>query len=103
MQFASGPKGAKIVVANSGYAPTNELVLKDKKYLGQFYATNENSRVAHAQVAAYAGPWFAYPGTEGVAVTDLIGNALVKVVSGEDPEATIKKLATTVRSKLKMK
>ena len=103
MQFASGPEGAKIVVANSGYAPTNALVLKDGKYLGKFYAKNENSRVAHAQVAAYAGPWYAYPGSEGVAVTDLIGAALVDVVSGADPEATIKKLAKNVRAKLGMK
>lgn len=103
MEFASGPEGAKIVVANSGYAPTNALVLKDKSYLGAFYAKNENSRIAHAQVAAYAGPWYAYPGTEGVAVTDLIGAALVEIVSGDDPEKRIKELANEVRAKLKMK
>jgi len=102
MQFASGPEGAKIVVHNSGYAPTNSIVLKDAKYLSEFYANNENSRVAHAQVAAYAGPWYAYPGSEGVAVTDLIGAALVEVVSGSDPAETIKKLAVKVRSKLNM-
>ena len=103
MQYASGPEGAKIVVANSGYAPTNLLVLEDENYLGAFYAKNENSRVAHTQVANYAGPWYAYPGSEGVAVTDLIGAALVEVVSGDDPEMTIKKLANDVREKLKMK
>ena len=103
MRYASGPEGAKIVVANSGYAPTNALVLKDKKYLGQFYAKNENSRVAHEQVAAYAGPWYAYPGAEGVAVTDMIGAALVEIVSGADPEARIKELAKNVRAKLRMK
>ncbi len=103
MLFASGPEGAKVVVANSGYAPTNAIVLRDKKYLGDFYAKNENSRIAHAQVAAYAGPWYAYPGAEGVAVTDLIGAALVDIVSGASPEATIKELATDVRAKLGMK
>ena len=103
MQFASGPEGAKIVVANSGYAPTNALVLQDNHYLGAFYAKNSNSRVAHAQVAAYAGPWYAYPGAEGVAVTDLIGAALVEVVSGSDPESTIKVLANKVRTKLNLK
>ena len=103
IQFATGPEGAKIVVENTGYAPTNELVLKDKSYLGEFYARNENSRRAHAQVAAYSGPWYAYPGAEGVAVTDLIGAALVDVIEGADPEARIKKLAAEVRSKLKMK
>ena len=101
--FATGPEGAKTVVENTGYAPTNELVLKDKSYLGEFYARNENSRRAHAQVAAYSGPWYAYPGAEGVAVTDLIGAALVDIVEGAEPEATIKNLAKDVRSKLKMK
>lgn len=101
--FATGPQGAKIVVENSGYAPTNALVLKDKKYLGDFYANNENSRIAHAQVAAYSGPWYAYPGTEGVAVTDLIGAALVDIVSGASPEEKIKELANDVRAKLGMK
>lgn len=101
--FATGPEGAKIVVENSGYAPTNALVLKDKKYLGEFYANNENSRTAHAQVAAYSGPWYAYPGTEGVAVTDLIGAALVDIVSGASPEEKIKELANDVRAKLGMK
>ncbi len=101
--FATGPEGAKIVVENSGYAPTNALVLKDKKYLVEFYANNENSRTAHAQVAAYSGPWYAYPGTEGVAVTDLIGAALVDIVSGASPEEKIKELANDVRAKLGMK
>ena len=101
--FATGPQGAKIVVENSGYAPTNALVLKDNKYLGDFYANNENSRIAHAQVAAYSGPWYAYPGTEGVAVTDLIGAALVDIVSGASPEEKIKELANDVRAKLGMK
>jgi multiple sugar transport system substrate-binding protein len=103
IMFATGPEGAKMVVENSGYAPTNALVLKDKKYLGDFYAKNENSRRAHAQVAAYSGPWYAYPGAEGVAVTDLIGAALVDVVSGASPEATIKELGKDVRAKLGMK
>jgi len=101
--FATGPAGAKKVVENSGYAPTNAIVLEDKTYLGDFYAKNENSRVAHAQVAAYSGPWYAYPGAEGVAVTDLIGAALVDIVAGASPESTIKELADDVRAKLGMK
>ncbi len=103
MLYATGPEGAKLVVENSGYAPTNAIVLKDKKYLGDFYAKNENSRRAHAQVAAYSGPWYAYPGSEGVAVTDLIGAALVEIVEGADPAAKMKALADTVRGKLNMK
>lgn len=100
--FATGPKGAKIVVENSGYAPTNAIVLEDDQYLGKFYAENENSRRAHAQVAAYSGPWYSYPGPEGVAVTDLIAAGLVEIVEGAEPEAKIKQVADEVRQKLKM-
>ncbi len=104
IQFITGPEGAKVVVENTGYAPTNALVLEDAAYLGEFYAGNQNARVAHAQVAAHAGPWYAYPGSEGVAVTDLIAAALVEVADeGADPEATVKELANTVRAKLGMK
>ena len=100
--FATGPEGAKIVVENSGYAPTNAIVLEDDSYLGSFYAANPNAKRAHAQVAAYSGPWYAYPGAEGVAVTDLIAAGLVEVVDGADPETKIKSVADDVRGKLKM-
>ncbi len=103
VMFATSPRGAKIVVENSGYAPTNAIVLEDKSYLGEFYKTHENSRRAHAQVAAYSGPWYAYPGAEGVAVTDLIAAGLVEVVEGADPKAKMHSVADVVRSKLGLK
>lgn len=102
ISFVTGPEGAKIIVENTGYAPTNALVLTDESYLGSFYAQNENARRAHQQVADFAGPWYAYPGAEGVAVTDLIAAALVEVRDGADPEETIKALAETVRGRLGM-
>ncbi len=103
IMFATSPRGAKIVVENSGYAPTNAIVLEDESYLGKFYATHENSRRAHAQVAAYSGPWYAYPGAEGVAVTDLIAAGLVEVIEGADPKKKMHSVADVVRSKLGLK
>ena len=102
MMFATGPEGARIVVENSGYAPTNSIVLEDESYLGEFYASNENARRAHAQVAAYSGPWFSYPGAEGVAVTDLIAAGLVEIIDGADPAETIATVAEDVRDRLGM-
>ena len=100
--FVTGPEGQKIIVENTGYAPANALVLKDESYLGAFYAENENARVAHAQVAQYAGPWYAFPGPEGVAVTDLIAAALEDVSAGAPVETTIGGLADTLRVQLGM-
>ena len=103
MAFVTGPAGQKIIVENTGYAPANKLVLDDASYLGDYYAKNANAKVAHAQVAAHAGPWYAYPGAEGVAVTDLIAAALVELTEGADVEPTVSDLADTLRSQLGMK
>ena len=100
--FVTGPEGQRIIVENTGYAPANALVIEDEAYLGAYYAENENARVAHAQVAAYAGPWYAFPGAEGVAVTDLIAAAMVEVADGADVEATVSELADTLRARLGM-
>jgi len=102
IRFVTGPEGARIVVENTGYAPTNARVLEDDAYLGAFYEDNPDARVAHEQVARFAGPWYAYPGAEGVAVTDLIAAALWDVTEGDEPEARIKALADTVRDRLGM-
>jgi len=100
--FVTGPEGQRIIVENTGYAPANSIVLDDEAYLGAYYAANENARVAHSQVAQYAGPWYAYPGAEGVAVTDLIAAALVEVTEGADVEGTISTLADDLRDRLDM-
>jgi multiple sugar transport system substrate-binding protein len=100
--FVTGPEGQKIIVENTGYAPANKLVLDDESYLGAYYAQNANAKVAHAQVAAHAGPWYAFPGAEGVAVTDLIAAALIELTEGADVEATISELADTLRTQLGM-
>jgi multiple sugar transport system substrate-binding protein len=102
MQFATGPEGAKIIVENTGFAPTNSVVIEDAAYLADFYAANPDARAAHAQVATYAGPWYAYPGDEGVAVTDLIAAAMVEVSEGADPQETVDALADTLRARLGM-
>lgn len=104
IQFVTGPEGAKIVVENTGYAPTNAIVLEDEAYLGAYYQANPNAFVAHQQVARHAGPWYAYPGAEGVAVTDLIAAALVEVAEGDsEPGPRIEELAETLRDELDMR
>ena len=104
MMFATGPEGAKIIVENTGFAPTNALVIEDETYLADFYEANPMHRPAHEQVAQFAGPWYAFPGPEGVAVTDLIAAAMVEVSDGgADPEETVKELAETLRDRLNMR
>ncbi len=99
ISFVTGPEGQRIIVETTGYAPTNSLVLND---LVEYYEQNPNAIPAHEQVAEHAGPWFAYPGSEGVAVTDLIAAALVNLTDGADVDETINDLAETVRDRLDM-
>ncbi len=104
MRFVTSPEGAKIIVETTGYAPTNAVVVADEAYLADFYAANPAVRPAHEQIADFAGPWYAYPGAEGVAVTDLIAAALVDISDGgAEPDATVKALAETLRTRLGMR
>lgn len=103
ISFVTSPEGQKIIVETTGYAPANSKVIEDKSYLGAFYDENPNALVAHTQIANHAGPWYAYPGAEGVAATDLIAASLVEIAEGADTEATMKDLAETLRVQLGMK
>lgn len=103
ISFVTGPEGAKIIVENTGYAPTNALVLQDNSYLGQFYADNANAKIAHEQVATYSGPWYSFPGDQGVAVTDLITAAMTEIADGADAQTKLKELAESMRKRLGMK
>ncbi|WP_375592753.1 extracellular solute-binding protein [Algihabitans albus] len=101
--WATGPKGATVVVENSGYAPTNAIVVEDESYLGEFYAANPNAKVAHAQLAKYAGPWYAFPGAGGVKVTDTIMKGLRDVIDQTAaPDVKLNEVAAQVRSQLDM-
>ena len=103
MRFAMGPEGAKIIVENTGFAPTNSVVVDDAAYLADFYAANPLVKPAHEQIARFAGPWYSFPGDQGVAVTDLIAAAMVEISDGQaDPEETVRNLAETMRDRLDM-
>lgn len=103
MAFVTGPEGQKIIVESTGYAPANALVIEDEAYLGAFYEADPNALIAHTQIADHAGPWYAFPGAEGVAVTDLIAAAMVEISDGADVQATVDELAETMRAQLGMK
>ncbi len=104
MLFVTGPEGAKIIVETTGFAPTNALVVEDESYLAEFYTANPMHRPAHEQIARFAGPWYAFPGPEGVAVTDLIAAAMEDVsFAGAEPETAVEQLADTLRTRLGMR
>ena len=78
-KFASGPYGASVVVPGTGYVPNNELAAKSPEYLGKFYDENPLFKAGLSQMPIMV-PWYAFPGTNGVKVTQTIVDNLSRVV-----------------------
>jgi len=78
-QFAAGPYGASVVVPGTGYVPNNELAAKSPDYLGTFYKENPLFRAGLEQMPRMI-PWYAFPGSNGVRVTQTIVENLSRVV-----------------------
>ncbi|WP_455273767.1 ABC transporter substrate-binding protein [Rhizobium herbae] len=78
-KFAAGPYGASVVVPGTGYVPNNELAAGSPDYLGTFYKENPLFRAGLEQMPLMK-PWYAFPGSNGVKVTQTIVENLSRVV-----------------------
>lgn len=78
-RFAAGPVGQTIMVRGTGYVPSNTLTLEDDRYLGTFYRENPLFRPAMEQIPVMQ-PWYAFPGTNGVRITQTIVDNLARIV-----------------------
>ncbi|TPL05358.1 ABC transporter substrate-binding protein [Mesorhizobium sp. B2-4-14] len=78
-KFAAGPYGASVVVPGTGYVPNNELAAKSSDYLGDFYKKNPLFQAGLSQMPLMV-PWYAFPGTNGVKVTQTIVDNLSRIV-----------------------
>lgn len=100
VKFATGPVGATIMVKGTGYFPANALPAKDPKMLGDFYAQNPNHRVAIGQLPSMTA-WYAFPGENGLKITDVIKDDLQTVVNqSAKPDAALKKMTSDVQALL---
>lgn len=79
VKFASGPLGAAIVARTTGYMPPNKLA--NEVHLKDFYARNPNNYTAVRQLPLLT-KWYAFPGENGLKITDVIKDHLQTVVSG---------------------
>ena len=79
MRFAAGPVGQTIMVRGTGYVPSNTLTLNDDRYLGAFYRENPLFRPAEEQIPLMQ-PWYAFPGSNGVRITQTIVDNLARIV-----------------------
>ncbi|MBT6882615.1 MAG: extracellular solute-binding protein, partial [Rhodospirillaceae bacterium] len=80
LKFITSGVGAAAVAETTGYMPpnkaANEIILKD------FYSKNPNKQTAVRQLPLLR-EWIAYPGDKGLAVTQVLYDAMEAMVIGE--------------------
>ncbi|RVU21176.1 ABC transporter substrate-binding protein [Methylobacterium oryzihabitans] len=96
IKFAAGPFGQTVVVPGTGYVPTNDLAPKDERYLKGFYEKNPTYRAGLSQMDRMV-PWYAFPGTNGVKITQTIVDTLSRVAEQKaTPEQALKDMSAEV-------
>jgi multiple sugar transport system substrate-binding protein len=99
-KFAAGPYGASVVVPGTGYVPNNELAAKSPDYLGNFYKENPLFVAGLSQMDRMV-PWYAFPGTNGVKVTQAIVENLSRIVEQQaTPKEALEDAASEVKGLL---
>lgn len=97
LSFAAGPRGQTIMTRGTGYVPSNTIAPEDERYLGGFYRENPLYRPAMEQMPI-AIPWYAFPGTNGVRVTETMVNQQARIVEGQaTPEVVLADMAREVQ------
>ncbi|AVT74185.1 sugar ABC transporter substrate-binding protein [Rhodopseudomonas palustris] len=100
VKFWTGPKGAAIMAETTGYMPPNKVA--NDVYLKDFYANNPNNYTAVSQLALLT-KWYAFPGDNGLKITDVIKDHLNSVVSGaraKEPDAVLADMTRDVQNLL---
>lgn len=100
MKFIASPEAATLMVKATGYFPANDKAIKSPEYLLGFYKENENYATALKQLE-YVENWYAFPGRNGLRVTDIINDGLHGVVAGrEAPDVALKAMASKTQKLL---
>ena len=100
IKFATGPYGATTMVKGTGYFPANSLPANDPAQLQAFYKQHPNHLTAIQQMPVLAG-WYAFPGDNGLKITDVIKDQLQTVVSQDvAPETALANMSKAVQDLL---
>ncbi|APZ54814.1 ABC transporter substrate-binding protein [Salipiger abyssi] len=80
IKFATSGEGAAAVALTTGYVPPNQKA--NALLMDDFYAQNPNKMTAVDQLPLLS-EWFAYPGDNGLAVTQVIHDSLEAILVGD--------------------
>ncbi|MGX7743069.1 ABC transporter substrate-binding protein [Rhodopseudomonas parapalustris] len=100
VKFWTGPKGAAIMAETTGYMPPNKVA--NDVYLKDFYEKNPNNYTAVSQLGLLT-KWYAFPGENGLKITDVIKDHLNSIVSGaraKEPDAVLADMSRDVQALL---
>lgn len=103
LKFWHGPEGAAIVARTTGYMPPNKKA--NEVHLKDFYIQNPNNYTAVSQLALLT-KWYAFPGENGLKITDVIKDHLNTIVTGKranEPEKVLSDMAADVQKLLPTK
>jgi len=103
MKFWHGAEGAAIMARTTGYMPPNKKA--NDVYLKDFYTDNPNNYTAVSQVALLT-KWYAFPGENGLKITDVIKDHLNSIITGaraQEPEAVLADMTADVQKLLPKK
>jgi len=97
LRFSTSAEGQALMVRNTGYLPCNQAAIDDPMYLGEFYRENPLFLAAVRQIPLSI-PWYAFPGTNSVRVTQTMVDNLARIVEGRaTPEEVQRDMAAEVR------
>ena len=82
IKFATSGAGAATVAETTGYMPPNKAA---NDLLADFYKQNPNKHTAVRQ-AGLLRDWIAYPGDNGLAITQVIYDKLESIVTGDSDD-----------------
>jgi multiple sugar transport system substrate-binding protein len=100
IKFATGPIGATMMVKATGYFPSALKAAEDPALLKDFYAANPNHLVAMKQLPKATG-WYAFPGENGLKITDVIKDHLQSVVAQKaEPASALSTMSKEVQALL---
>ena len=103
MKFWHGPEGAAIMAKTTGYMPPNKKA--NDVYLKDFYVQNPNNYTAVSQLSLLT-KWYAFPGENGLKITDVIKDHLNSIITGKragEPDKVLAEMSADVQKLLPKK
>jgi multiple sugar transport system substrate-binding protein len=89
LRFSTSAEGTTLMVQNTGYVPCNQLAVDEPRWLSEFYRANPLFAAAMRQLPI-AVAWYAFPGANGVRISQTITDNLQRLVEARGtPEQVV--------------